>query len=328
MKQYARELTARLPKVAPEFEYAVFSRGGNFGWSEQVALPFSIARSHVDLVHLLSLYTPLIVPAKSILTIHDLIHLHFPKYFKVKVGIYYRTVVRRACARAERVITDDERTVEDLERFLGVNPRKVRVIPLGVDPVILSSPPVTLSTPDVILSLSKGRPYFLYVGNHRRHKNLRTLLAAWQALPERCDVDLLFTGPDDFDGELQRASSGRRRAEALGDVPLDRLAELYRDARALVHPALREGFGLPLLEAMASGTPVVASADAIPRVLEPAALSFPAEDVAALTARLLEVLDDEGLRDRLVNEGRMLARHLTWDRCARATADVYREVLA
>ncbi|HEY9084522.1 MAG TPA: glycosyltransferase family 1 protein [Candidatus Tyrphobacter sp.] len=322
MKQYARELTARLPRVAPEFEYAAFSEGGNFNWSEQVALPLAIARSRVDLVHFLSLYTPIVVPVRSIVTIHDLIHLHFPRYFKARVGLYYRTVVRRACARAARVITDDERTVEDLQRFLGVDPRKVRVIPLGVDEEFFNAQAGSEET------RHRERPYLLYVGNHRRHKSVQTLIAAWEALPERCAVDLLLTGPDDFDGALQRASDGRRRAEAIGDVSLERLAGLYREARALVHPALCEGFGLPLLEAMASGTAVVASAEATPRVLKPATLSFPAEDVGALTARLLDVLEDEGLRARLVNEGRMLARQLTWDRCARATADVYHEVTA
>jgi glycosyltransferase involved in cell wall biosynthesis len=320
MKQYVSELTARLPRVAPEFEYVTFAKGGNFGWNEQVALPAAIARCRPDLVHFMSIYTPLIVPAPSIVTVHDLIHLAFPQFFKSKVGPYYHTVVRRACARAARVITDDERTVDDLERFLGVDPRKVRAIPLGVD-VEQWVNGASLRHPE-----RSGRSYFLYVGNHREHKDLQTLLDAWHALPPEYDVDVLLTGPDDFDGALQRASTARRHAAAVGDVGREELAALYRGADALVHPALREGFGLPILEAMAAGTPVVACADAVPRAMARAALLFPPRDVGTLTLSLMRILSDQGLRERLVNEGRVIAGELTWDRCARATAGVYHEV--
>src|SRR5580704_10777723 len=132
MKAYASELTVRLPIVAPEFEFIPFRTGKNFDWSEQVALPRAIAAAKVDLTHYLAHYVPWFAPKPYIITIHDLIHLRFPEFYKSKVGPYYRTAVKRACKNAARVITDDERTVKDLERFLGVPPEKVRVIPLGV----------------------------------------------------------------------------------------------------------------------------------------------------------------------------------------------------
>jgi alpha-1,3-rhamnosyl/mannosyltransferase len=172
-----------------------------------------------------------------------------------------------------------------------------------------------------------ARPYFLYVGNHREHKDLPTLFEAWSSLPQQYGVDLLLTGPDDFGGELQRRSSANRSIVALGHVPIDRLAGYYAGARALVQPALREGFGLPMLEAMAAGCPVVGSADAVPGVLAPAALTFAARDVAGLAAMLARLLEDEGVRERAINQGSDVARRLTWDRCARATADVYSEML-
>ncbi len=321
MKLYAREMCARLPQVAPEFAYTIFSRGGNFDWGEQVALPLAIAKTHVDLVHFLSHYAPLVVPARSIVTLHDVIHLCFPQHFKRKVAWYYRFVVRRACARAARVITADERTVDDIERFLAVDRAKIRVIALGVDPELFAPAPGAAVH-------AAERPYFLYVGNHREHKDLATLLEAWHSLPERYDVDLYLSGQDDFAGALQRASTSRRHARALGEPSVRELAAYYRGARALVHPALREGFGLTLLEAMAAGAPVVVCADAVPSVLKEATLTFAAKDARALAERLAAVLDDQGLRARLVNDGQMLARRFTWDRCARATADVYREVLA
>jgi glycosyltransferase involved in cell wall biosynthesis len=317
MRTYAKQLVARLPQVAPEYAYVAFTQGGNFGWDEQVRLPLTMHRARLDLVHFLSLYAPVATPTRFVITIHDLIHLRFPQYFKTKVRPYYQTIVRLACARAKRVITDDERTVEDLERLLGVNRSKIRVIPLGVDPTFLQP----------ISPYGAQRPYLLYVGNHRTHKDLPTLFEAWSSLADRYVVDLYLTGPDDFAGELQRRSRAGRTAVALGDVATDELAALYAGARALVQPALREGFGLPMLEAMAAGCPVVGCEDAVPHVLEPAALTFPARDVPALRARLENLLEDEGLRARLVNLGRERAQSLTWERCARATADVYREIL-
>lgn len=317
MKTYAAELAARLPRVASEYDYVTFAQGGNFGWNEQVRLPLAMRRTRLDLIHFLALYVPLAVPAKFVVTIHDLIHLRFPQYFKTKVTPYYQTVVRWACARASRVITDDARTVDDLVELLGVDRGKVRVIPLGVAEEFLKP----------VRPHAGPRPYFLYVGNHREHKDLATLFAAWSALPEESHVDLYLTGPDDFGGELQRRSGPSRAILALGDVSAQELVEYYAGARALVQPALREGFGLPILEAMAAGCPVVACQDAVPEPLAEAALRFPPRDALALRGMLERVLLDEGLRERSLNLGKEVARRLSWDRCARATAEVYREVL-
>jgi glycosyltransferase involved in cell wall biosynthesis len=317
MKTYARELVARLPHVAPENEYVTFSAGGNFGWSEQIRLPLAIRRARLDLVHFLAQYVPLALPARFVMTIHDLIHLRFPQYFKAKVGPYYATVVRFACARAARVITDDARTVEDLVTLLGVERAKIRVVPLGVDEVFLAA----------VTPHAAPRPYLLYVGNHREHKSLATLFEAWSCLPESRRIDLYLTGPDDFGGELQQRSSDTRAIVTLGDVTTQDLVAYYAGAAALVQPALREGFGLPMLEAMAAGAPVVACQDAVPGPLAPAALTFPPRDARGLRAQLERLLGDQGLRAQTVKSGKAVARELTWDRCARITADVYREVL-
>ena len=135
---------------------------------------------------------------------------------------------------------------------------------------------------------SGPRPYVLYVGNHRRHKSLATLFDAWSAFAHDRAVDLYVTGPDDFDGELQRRRTAAGEIVALGEISKEQLAAYYAGALALVQPALREGFGLPMLEAMASGCPVAACEDAVPRVLEPAALTFAAGDAGALRAVLEE----------------------------------------
>jgi len=317
MKRYAIELAQRLPRVAPEFAYVMFDRGSNFSFAEQVALPRAMRKARIDLAHFLSLYAPVLAPRPYVVTIHDLIHLRFPQFFKTKVGPYYRTAVRYMARRAARVITDDERTVHDLERFLKVDRSRVRVIPLGVEERFLGS----------VAPRERTRPYFLYVGNHRAHKDLTTLFEAWGGLPERHEFDLYLTGHNDLQISLFSLQRPSRRIVFLGDVDANDLPSLYAGAVALVHPSLREGFGLPMIEAMASRTAVVACEDAAPGVLEGAMLTFPARDAAAMRTRMEWLIEDEGLRTALVNEGRARAEGLTWDRCARATADVYREVL-
>jgi glycosyltransferase involved in cell wall biosynthesis len=315
MKAYAREVAARLPNVAPEYAYTAFTRGRNFGWDEQIRLPLAIRDARIDLVHFLAMYVPVVVPKRFIVTIHDLIHLHFPEQFKAKVGPYYRTVVRSACARAARVVTDDERTVEDLIAMLGVRREKIRVVPLGVAEEFFA--PVT--------PYAGLRPYVLYVGNHRRHKDLPTLFEAWSAVRSATPLDLYLTGSNDFSEPLPVREDGGLIV-LLGDVPDDRLVAYYAGARALVQPSLREGFGLPVLEAMASGCPVIVTEEAVAGAVRDWVQTYPAADAVTLRTRLEASLNDDR-REAWANGSRDAARRLTWDRCARATADVYREVL-
>ena len=316
MKAYAREMETRLPRVEPQIAFVPFTHGTNFSWSEQVTLPIAIARARVDLTHFLSLYTPVLPPRPYVITIHDLIHLRFPQYFKSKVGPYYQTVVRFACSRAARVVTDDERTVNDLQRFLGVDPSHVRVVPLGADDVYFQT----------VEPYRPARPYIIYAGNHLPHKDLHTLFEAWARLPTDIALDLYVTGADDF-GDLQKYGRASGRIIAVGEVAQTLLASYYAGAQALVHPALCEGFGLPMLEAMAVGCPVIACEDAVPSVLRSAALTFPPHGAGAAREAIERILRDAPFRAAVVERGRTLARPFTWDRCATQTAAVYREVL-
>ena len=313
MMTYAEELAARLPAVAPDLRFAVVERASALGAREQIAVPLALRRVGARLVHFLSVYAPLAAPRPYVITIHDLIHLRFPAYFKRTVGPYYRTVVRAVCARAARVITDDARTVADLQRYLGVPPEKVVVVPLGVDAAFLAG-----GAPAV-----EPRPYFLYVGNHREHKDLPTMFAAWEALPAELEIDLLLTGQDDLAPRTRRPQRARGEVRFIGTVDSVRLTRLYRGAIALVHPALCEGFGLPMLEAAAVGAAVIACDDAVPAVLRSFVDVFPPRDVRTLSALMARAFAEPGVRD----EARTFARTLTWDRCAERTAEVYRSVL-
>ncbi len=316
MKTYARELLARLPAAAPDLKFVAIERGANFGIEEQVRLPWRIRDEGSDVAHFMSVYAPFFAPRPYVITIHDLIHMRFPAFFKSKVIPYYRSVVRHVARRAARVITDDERTVGDLQHFLGVLPSRVRVIALGVAEPFLCEHE----------RYPSERPYFLYVGNHRPHKNLTTLMKAWDALSPQVKADLYLTGENDL-GVTEVGEGDGRAILFLGDVSAPKLASLYKGALALVQPSLCEGFGLPMLEAMAVGCCVIASRSACPAVLAECAFTFSSHDVRELAGLMERVFGDEGLRLGIVNQGRRIAQSLTWERCALATAAVYREVL-
>jgi glycosyltransferase involved in cell wall biosynthesis len=313
MRAYAEALAERLPRVAPDLRFVTVPRASALDRNEQISLPGTLRRLHPRLIHFLSLYAPLAAPRPYVITIHDLIHLRFPQYFKRSVPPYYATVVRAVCARAVRVITDDERTIGDLGRFLGVRPEKISVVPLGVDDLFFTE----------VTPAAEPRPYFFYAGNHREHKDLATLFAAWEGLDPASEVDLLVTGDDDFGVATRRPQRTRGRLRFLGELDAARLASLYAGSVALVHPALCEGFGLPMVEAAAAGATVIACEEGGPGVLRPYVDVFAARDVRSLSALMARALSLPGPRE----DARRAARALTWDRCAERTAEVYRAVL-
>jgi glycosyltransferase involved in cell wall biosynthesis len=309
---YSRQLRAWLPRVAPDLRLIAVGGGDNFDAAEQLGLPLAILRARARLTHFPTLYVPRFVPGRYVVTVHDLIDLHFPQYVKRKVGPYLRAVVAPAVRAASVVITDDEATVADLERFLGVDPRRVRVIALGED-----------DPPEAPLPVARPRPYVLYVGNRRPHKNLATLVAAWSQLDPAPAVDLALTGAPD---EALRATRGPGEIVFLGELGDAELRRWYAGAAAYAHPALREGFGLPLLEAMRCGARVVASRSALPDVLREHAVALDALDAAAWRAALAAILADPAAARAAAQAARAATRELTWERTARLTADVYREV--
>jgi glycosyltransferase involved in cell wall biosynthesis len=315
MLAYVRALRWFLPRVAPDLALAEFGSGDNFDVAEQLGIPVALARLRPRLVHFPTPFVPRIVPAPHIVTVHDVIDLEFPQYAKRKVGPYFRRVVGPVLRSARAVITDDDATVELLERYLRVDPARVRVIPLGVDA------PDPLPEPSV-----RPRPYLFYAGNHRPHKDLATLVAAWASLPDRDAVDLILTGPE------EPALRGARHAEGelvfAGDRSANDIWGLHRGALAYVHPALREGFGLPLLEALRAGTPVIAADTATPSVLKPHVHQYAAHDAVALRALLLRAVEQPAAFASGTEAARAATAHLTWERTARATADLYRELLA
>ncbi|HZV79682.1 MAG TPA: glycosyltransferase family 1 protein [Candidatus Binatus sp.] len=348
MIAYVRELVARLPRVAPDLSFVVVSNDAlavpgpathveisagmalNGSLGEQVGLARVLrtrAGKH-SLTHLMSVYAPRFSPRPYVYTIHDLIHRRFPEYFKWKVRPYYATVVGPVARGAAAVITDAHATIPDLERYLQVPERSTRVVPLGVSERFFLSEEQRLQRGEQARERFGLRtPYVLYAGNHREHKNLETLAAAWHGLNSPCDLVVTESTPFAFD--VDRYAKSTSRMVRTGHVSDDELIALYAGCAATVQPSLYEGFGLSVLEGMATGAPViVAQTPALLEVAGDAALTFPPLDRAALTQTLALVLAGGPDIERLRARGRERVLSFSWDATATRTAEIYREWLS
>ena len=298
-------------RVPARFE-TVLTDVPNYSIREQFTIARLIDRSRADLFHSLHFVLPL-TDVPSVVTVHDVIPLHF-RYRNPIARLYYGTMLRRGVARSRRVCTVSESAKRDIIAATGCDARKVVVTPNGIDPKFFQP-----HEPD----RSRGR-YFLYVGNDKPHKNVDVLLAAFDEVRRR-DASLNLT----LAGATFERFRGRAGVNHAGFVADTEMASLYRGAIALVMPSLEEGFGLPAAEAMAAGTAVITSeAPALVEVTADAALHVDARSPSALAEAMLSVANDDALRARLIAAGAQRARHFTWARCAAATREVYRQVLA
>ncbi len=290
-----------------------------------------LARSHaLDLFHAPTYSLPLFMPCPVVVTLHDLIPLAYPQALRggsARVG--YRLLVRLALAQAAAVVVDSEATRRDLTTLCGYH-RDVAVIPLAADPAF--RPATDGDVHAVLARLGVSRPYVLYVGTNKPHKNLLALLGAWVALSagERRGHTLLWVGQQDPRREAEVRFVAEHASEGLrwmGPVAEANMAPLYTGATCVVVPSLYEGFGLPVLEAMACETPVLTSnCSALPEVAGDAALSFDARSASSVRAALVRMLSDCDLRRELVARGRARAQGFSWARTAAATYEVHRGV--
>lgn len=278
--------------------------------------------SGADVVHSLHFPVPLPVRVPCVVTMHDISPLVVPGLMSsaVKRSVY-RLKVRRAVSVARRIVTLSEHTAQDLRRELGVEPERMTVVPAAADE--FAKGPV-----GELPGWLSGHRYVLSMGNTRPHKDLPTLVRAFAALEDRSLV-LVLAGED----------AGGYVASALGDDPAasrvrftglitdDTLRALYARAELFVFPSLYEGFGLPPLEAMSFGTPVVvARAASLPEVVGDAGLYFEAGDWQELSATIARVISDPAARADLAARGKARAAGFTWFEAARRMAEVYRSV--
>ena len=300
----------RLPELVPAgveaVELRVRSQELRMAWM----LPRLLRRLGADLVHT-QYAIPLRAPCRAVVTIHD-VSFEDPALMARRDRLVFRTIVPRSARAAARVLTVSERSKRDLVARYGLVPEKVVVTPNGVDPVFLPGP-VAGAASDSLLRA----PYALVVGAIQARKNQRAALTA----AREAGLELVVVGPTKDEAVADELRRGGARL--VGYVSDERLAELYRGAACLVQPSLHEGFGLPVVEAMASGTPVVALPD--PAVVEVAGDAAVVVEGSALAEGIRTALAD---RERLAAAGLARAATFSWEETAEATVRVYREALA
>ena len=297
---------------------------------EQTALPLALGRMEADLVHGLVNVLPLATKVPGVVTVHDLSFVRMPEKLPPTKRFYLTRLCAASVAKAERVIAVSRQTADDLTACFGVEARKIEVVYNGVAENF--HPGVAAETEAFRLSAGLPERFLLYLGTLEPRKNLARLVdgyARWRENdPVARDVALVLAGGKGwyYDEIFQRVRErGLENAVHFpGFIPGAQLPHWYRAAAAFVYPSLFEGFGLPVAEAMACGTPVLCSdAASLLEVAGDAALTFPATETDGLVQALHTLFADEELRRELVQRGLKRARRFTWERTARETVQVY-----
>ncbi|MEX2273449.1 MAG: glycosyltransferase family 1 protein [Vicinamibacterales bacterium] len=312
---------------------SVAEPSANYSIAEQIRLPGTLKKAGADVFHAPHYVLPPFLPCPSVVTIHDCIHLVFPQYLPNKFAHFYaRTFMTLAARRSARILTVSEASKRDILHFFHVPASKVEVVYNALDPAF-DNPPEADDVVRVRQRFQLNDPFLLYAGNIKPHKNVDRVIEAFARLKKRGfeNLKLVIIG-DEISKypQLRRAVHRHqlhKHVRFLGFVPDATLAILYRLADVFVFPSLYEGFGLPPLEAMASGTPVVTSnVSSLPEVVGDAALLVDPHDAEAIAAATERILTDGPLRRSLVQKGLARAHDFSWERSVRRIRDVYLEV--
>ncbi len=300
---------------------------------EQLTLPLELLAARLNVLHSPDFVPPFVRPCRSVITVHDLAFLLYPQFLTDESRRYYNAQIERAVASADMIIAVSQNTATDLGRLLGVSRHKIRVV--------LEAPANAVARVDGEELASFRRrealegEFILFVGTLEPRKNLVGLLRAVDLLVRRHGWDgrLVVVGAGGWLEhevfEVVKAPGLATRVVFAGPRPEQELSLFYSAASLLAMPSFYEGFGIPVLEAMACGTPVVCSnTSSFPEVVGDAALLVAPHDSEALANGLWQVLSDQALRRRLAQAGPAQTAQFSWDRAARETLAVYREAAA
>ncbi len=351
---YIYNLLRALPDADPDFSYTVFAGPQSqppahdrlavrrAAWNtesplrrilwEQIAQPLALRRAHPDLAHGLAFVSPLLSRVPSLVTVYDLSFVHYPDRLPAARRWYLRLFARWSCRRARRVIAISHSTAHDLAQTFGLPPERTDVAAPGVGEQFVPLPREDVER----FRALKGLPdrFLLFLGTLEPRKNLPVLLRAYAQLPaeDRAAVHLVLAGgvgwmADEIFAAIEAHDLGGT-VHLPGYVPADELPLWYNAAEALVYPSVFEGFGLPVLEALACGKPaLVSAASSLPEAVGDGGLCLPPDDAGVWAAALARAMHDPQWRAEAGARGRAHAARFTWAETAAQTVASYRRAL-
>ena len=336
---YVKNLVEALAKVDPQNQYILlkpatekdFSTLKRWWW-DQVVFPEKAKKAGVDLLHQPCFSAPIFYPGKVIVTCHDLISVFFPENLPLASRLFYSRWMPFSYRKAMLIIADSEHTKRDLMSLLQIPEAKIRVIHLAVSKDFR---PIKnrVKLAQVQKKYQTGSKYLLHVGTIEPRKHLEFLVKAYAlAFREGIEENLVITGKRGwyYDGLLRLVEDFNlgKKVKFTGYVEEGDLSALYAGAKAFVFPSLYEGFGLPPLEAMACGTPVISSStSSLPEVIGQAGILLPPKDERLWAKNILKVIKDKSLARTFRELGLRQAKKFTWATTARKTVEVYQEAM-
>ena len=345
--RYAERLIKHLEEIDKENRYFIFLCRKNFSlyqpknpnfqkvlvdipcysFKEQVVFPFALKKYRLDLIHFLHFNVPLIWRDKFVVTIHDLIHLQTGRQSSSRSAVVYslkkracQIVFRYALKKASKIISVSYFTKKEIEENFKLEKGKIEVIYEGVEDIARSEEPVR----------KVKKPYILYIGNAYPHKNLQRLMECFKTVYSKKKVQLVLVGKIDYFYQQLRDIVVTQNINGVvftGEMKDEEIKWLYKNSLAYICPSLKEGFGLPGLEAMFYGCPVLCSKlPVLQEIYGSAALYFNPEATKQMAKAILKVIECQDLREKLKLRGYAQIRNYSWKKCAKQTFQVYQKI--
>lgn len=343
---YVRNLASFLPRITRKHSFRIIVNEKNgladesgleyvetssvipiYSIKEQLKLPLEVRRTKPDIVHYPSFNMPLLGRGRVVVTIHDLIYYIFPEACpSLKARAYAKVMFMAAARSSKEIITVSEHTKRDIVTRLGVRPEKISVIYHGIDPAYKPQKDGSKLKSTLEKYSIKG-DFIFYVGNHFMNKNLERLITAFSEIKNK-NVQLVLGGKPDTRRkalyEMPNRLGVSERVTFIGRVDDEDLPRLYSACTLFIFPSLYEGFGLPPLEAMSCGAPVLSSsATSLPEVVGDGAILFNPYETAEIKASIDRALESTALRDELREKGIQRAQLFDWMDTASKTLSVY-----
>lgn len=318
-----------LEKFDSNLKHIIPFNTGIYGYKEQISFPYrKLSLAKPDILHIPHCNIPLLYRGKLIVTVHDLTHLIYPEFLPIKLAkFYFKFMFWFICKRADRIITDSQNTKNDLLRFFNVSSNKISVVPLGVGEEFKEKPKEEISYLYDKFSIPHDKKILLYVGNLLPHKNLSRLLEAFSKMKGKEDCRLVLVGKA-FDGRSKSTDESNLGIDQLtihtGIVDQEDLVNLYNLADLFVLPSLYEGFGLPVLEALACGTPVACSkTSSLPEVGGSVVNYFDPISIDDMATVLFESLNKETSSKESIRDW---IQQFSWEKTSKQILNIAQEV--